>query len=450
MKKKKKWFNLGFLILLVLLSALVIWPKPNIKVPKPKFTFEKKAPFIHITKNGYLVDYTKSFPIKEGLDLQGGSHLVYSADLSKIDEKDKTNAMESLRKVIENRVNAFGVAEPQVYTTKVAGENRMVVELAGIKDTEQALSLIGKTAQLEFKEVNPEGTDFVSTNPPLTGKDFKSADVAFDQSTGQPYIAIEFNAEGAKKFEEVTGKNVGKNLAVYLDNQLITAPKVQQQISGGKGQITGQFDVKEAKELAIQLNAGSLPVPINLIEQRTIGATLGKDSVSKSLFAGIVGIIFVSIYMIVYYRLLGVFSTIGLALYSIFIFALFKLFGIVLTMGGVAGLILSVGASMETDVLVFERIRDELRKGRDFAMASHLGFKTAWPSIRDSNAVSLIITAILYTAGGTIRGFAVALGLGIVIGLMTTLIGTRSIINLIADRKFAQNNWLYSVKKGGK
>jgi preprotein translocase subunit SecD len=444
MKKNKNKIRLISLIILTLIAALIVWPKPNIKVPKPKFSFDKKAPYVHVSKNGYLIDYTKSFPIKEGLDLQGGSHLVYSADLSKIADKDKSNAMASLQKVVENRVNAFGVSEPQVYTTKVGNDNRLVVELAGVKDTDQALALIGKTAQLEFKEANAEGTDFVSTG--LTGKDFQHADVTFTPE-GKPQISIEFNSEGAKKFQQITAKNVGKPLAIYLDDKLIEAPNVENEIPNGKAVITGQFSIEQAKELSIQLNAGALLVPVSQIEQRTVGATLGKESIQKSLVAGMLGIIFVSIFMVAYYRLLGVFSTLGLGLYILYMLALFKLFGVVLTMGGIAGLILSVGASMETDVLVFERIREELRNGRKFLAASSLGFQRAWPSIRDSNAVSLIITVILYTAGGTIRGFAFALGLGIVVGLTTTFIGTKSLIELISKYKFTSNNWLFRVEK---
>lgn len=443
MKKKKTLLNFIFLIVIIALASLVSWPKPNIKVPKPKFTFEKKAPFVKVEKNGYFVEYSKDFPIIQGLDLQGGSHLTYLADLSKIEEGQKDDAMASLKKVIENRVNAFGLAEPQIYTTKISGENRLVAELAGIKDTKQAQDLIGKTAQLEFKEL--QGENFESTG--ITGSDFKRADVTFNQSTGAPEISIEFNTEGAKKFSEVTGRNINQPLAIYLDEQLISAPTVNQQITEGRGVITGQFEVKEAKDLAIQLNAGSLPVPIKLIEERTIGASLGQDSINKSIVAGVIAVIFVVIYMIAYYRLLGVFSAIGLFLYLLMTVALIKVFGIVLTMGGVAGLILSVGSSVEDDILVFERIREEMRKGKKFAQALNIGFKKAWPSIMDSSIATLIITAILYSAGGMIRGFAVTLGLGIFVGLATTFMGTRTFLTLISKFKIMNNPLLLSIEK---
>jgi len=301
-----------------------------------------------------------------------------------------------------------------------------------------------KTAELDFRTVKADQSGFEKTN--LTGKDFKHAEVSFDQS-GNPQIDIEFNNEGAKKFEEITGANVGKPLAIYLDEKPISAPNVNQKISGGKGVITGKFDLKEAKNLAVQLNAGALPVPVKLIEQRTVGATLGIDSIKKSIYAGILGIIFVSLFMLVYYRGFGIFSTTGLGLYMLFMIALVKLFGITLTMGGVAGLILSVGMSMETDVLVFERIREELREGKSFQTSIILGFNRAWPSIRDSNTVSLIIAGLLYTAGGTIRGFAVVLALGIAVGLLTTFLGTRTLLDIAIRFKFFRKYGFFAVEK---
>lgn len=445
MKKKNRiWFRVFCLTLLVGLALVVVWPGAiRVQVPKPKVNFENKAPYIKVTKNGSLIDFTINYKIKEGLDLQGGSSLTYVADLSKIPDKEKNDAMDSLKKTIENRVNAFGLTEPIVRTSKSGGEYRVNVELAGIKNTDEAISLIGKTAQLEFKEY--KNGQFVSAG--LSGNDLKHADVTFDPNTNKPLVSLQFNSEGAKKFEAITARNVGKPLAIYLDNEVVSAPNVNEKISGGNAQISGQFTYEEARALAIQLNAGALKAPIKVIEQRTVGATLGKDSINKSLVAGVIGIVAVCIYMLVYYRVLGIFSTIGLGFYLIFVVALFKLFGVTLTMGGIAGLILSIGMSMETDVLVFERIREELRNGHAFISAAKLGFLRAWPSIRDSNAVSLIICVILYMAGGMIRGFAIVLAIGIVIGLMTTYLGTRTLIDLISKRRFISNNWLFRVEK---
>jgi preprotein translocase subunit SecD len=431
--------------LLIGLALFIDWPGGvHVELPKPKFSLKGDFPYFNVVKDGDLVNFTSNLDIKEGLDLQGGSHLVYIVDMNGIAAEDRNNALDSLQKVIENRVNAFGVSEPVVYTGKSGDEYRVTIELAGIKDTDSAMNVIGKTAQLAFKEENSEGTDFVSTD--LTGADLKSSSVAFDPNTGAPYIAIEFNGDGAKKFEAITGKNIGKSIAIYLDETIVSAPTVNSQIAGGKAQITGTFTFEEAKTLSIQLNAGRLPVPISLAEQRTVEATLGQTSIKLSVFAGIIGIILVSLFMIAYYRLLGVFSTIGLGLYLLFTLALFKLFAITLTMGGIAGLILSVGMSMETDVLVFERIREEMRGGRNFEHSFSLGFSRAWTSIRDSNIVSLIICALLLYVGGSVRGFAIVLALGIVVGLLTTFLGTRALIEIIARRKFAAQNWLFNVE----
>lgn len=445
---KKRWLKLGLLIIFVALAAAISWPKGvTIQIPKAKVSFVKKVPFVNVTRNGYLINYSKNINIKEGLDLQGGSHLVYSIDMSQIPDSERSSALSSLQKVIENRVNAFGVSEPTIYTSKSGSEYRLTVELAGIKDTNAAMDLIGKTAKLDFREVDATGQDFQKTD--LTGSDLTRATVAFDQSTNKPYIAIEFNAEGAKKFEDITTRNVGKPLGIFLDDVYKSAPTVKQPIAGGKGQITGDYTYTEAKNLAIQLDAGRLPMPVSNIEQRTVEASLGQDSIHKSIVAGVIGILMVSLFMIVFYRIFGVFSTIGLGLYLVFTIALFKLFSVTLTMGGVAGLILSIGMSMETDVLVFERIREEMRRGRDFAQASILGFKRAWTSIRDANAVSLIICALLIWAGGTVRGFAIVLALGIVVGLATTFLGTRALIDSIVGFKFAKKSWLYNVEKDG-
>ncbi len=443
-KKNRTWLRLFFLLFLVAIALVIDWPKEvRVQIPKPIINFESKAPFVKFKTKGNLVDYKLNLNIKEGLDLQGGSSMTYSADLSKIPDKDKASAMESLQKIIETRINAFGLTEPVVRTSKSGSDNRINIELPGIKNTDEAIDLIGKTAQLEFKEF--KGQEFVSTG--LTGKDLKKATVVFDPNTNKPQISLEFTSDGAKKFEEITGRNVGQQIAIDLDGKIISAPKVNEKISGGNAQITGEFDIKEANALAIQLNAGALPAPIKIIEQRTIGATLGQDSINRSLIAGIIGVLAVCIYMLIYYRLLGVFSTIGLVLYLIFMLALFKLFGVTLTMGGIAGLILSIGMSMETDVLVFERIREELRGGHSFISALRLGFVKAWPSIRDSNAVSLIICAILYTAGGMIRGFAIVLALGIIVGLLTTFLGTRTLIDLISKKKFVKKPWFFRVEK---
>jgi preprotein translocase subunit SecD len=443
--KRRNWLRITTLVFILLIAIGVDWPGGvHFDIPKAKFTTQKSFPFVNVKRDGNLYSFNNNLDIKQGLDLQGGSHLVYTVDMSKVPSNDRSNALASLQKVIENRVNAFGVSEPTVYTSKNGSDYRVTIELAGIKDTESAMNIIGTTAKLIFKESNADGTNFVDTN--LGGSDLKSSTVEFDQTTGAPQIGIQFNSEGAKKFEEITGRNVGKPLAIYLDETAVSTPTVNAQISGGSAQITGKFTLQEAKNLSIQLNAGRLPVPITLAEQRTVEATLGQESIRLSLVAGILGVLVVSLFMIFYYRVLGIFSTLGLGLYLIFSLALFKIFGITLTMGGIAGLILSVGMSMETDVLVFERIREEMRNGRNFDHSYTLGFNRAWTSIRDANLVSLIICALLLYVGGSVRGFAIVLALGIVVGLVTTFLGTRALIELIARKKFVNNNWLFNVE----
>ncbi|PIZ00959.1 protein translocase subunit SecD [bacterium (Candidatus Howlettbacteria) CG_4_10_14_0_8_um_filter_40_9] len=417
MTRRKKWFK--FVLVLILGGLAVVAAVPG-------------GPDLKLGK------INKKLEIQRGLDLQGGSHLVYEADLSKIKEEDKVKAMQSLQTNIEKRVNSFGVSEPNVYTSKLGDSRRLVIEMPGVKDVDKAMDLIGKTAQLKFKEIDETGQGFADT--PLTGQHLANASMEYDQQTNKPQIALVFNDEGKKLFGEITKKNLGKQLAIFLDDEMLTAPTVQSEITEGKAVITGEYKPEDAKKMAIQLNAGALPVSIKNVEQRTVGATLGKDSINKSLIAGALAIVIVSIFMLIYYRILGLFSTLGLGLYLALMITLFKLFSITVTMGGIAGFILSIGMSMETDVLIFERIREELRNGRTFSLASHLGFQKAWPSIKDSNLVSFIICIILYNAGGLVRGFAVVLGLGIAMGLLTTFLGTRTLIDIISGMKFVKQS----------
>lgn len=396
-------------------------------------------------KNKVLWD--KDYNVKQGLDLQGGARLVYKAKTEGLSSEEANDAMKSLAKNIERRINSFGVAEPVIQTAFSSGEHRLIVEMPGVKDIEEAIDLIGKTAELEFKLFDEESSDYTSTG--LTGKELKGANVTFDE-LGKPQISIEFKGDGIDRFAQITGDNVGKPLATFLDGEPLQIATIRDKIAGGKGVISGDFDLKEAQEIAIQLNAGALPLSVELSEQREVGATLGHESVQKSLYAGAMGVIFVALFMLVYYRFQGVLSTVGLALYLILMLALVKLFGITITMGGIAGLILSIGMTMETDVLVFERIREELRSGKEYDSAVRLGFRNAWPSIRDSNAVSAIIAALLYTTGGTIRGFAVVLILGIVVGLATTFIGTKTFLSIAIRFKFLRRPWFFTVREGAK
>ncbi|MDD3480992.1 MAG: protein translocase subunit SecD [Patescibacteria group bacterium] len=426
MKQKYKLFLKFLFILLVAgFSFLIALPgNPKIEV-------------------GGKVLWDKDYDVRQGLDLQGGARLVYVAKTEGVDPGDINDAMKSLAANIESRVNSFGVSEPIVQTAMSGEEHRLIVEMPGVTDIDEAIDLIGKTAKLEFKTIDQEA-GYVATD--LTGEDLKKADVTFDE-LGNPQVSIEFQGEGIDEFAKITEENVGQPLATFLDDEPLQIATVNEKIVGGKGVISGEFDLAEAQNIAIQLNAGALPLSIELIEQREVGATLGQESVEKSLYAGAVGIIFVALFMIAFYRFQGVLSTIGLGLYLILMLAIVKLLGITMTMGGIAGLILSVGMTMETDVLVFERIREELRNGKSFESAIRLGFRNAWPSIRDSNAVSAIIAALLYTAGGTIRGFAVVLILGIIVGLATTFIGTKTLMAVAIRFKKVQNRWLFRVEE---
>src|SRR3989344_3244087 len=342
------------------------------------------------------IDYSKSYKLNLGLDLQGGTHLVYEGDLKDITTDAHGDAMNSVRDVIERRVNSFGVSEPVI---QVSGNNRIIVELPGIKDINEAINLIGQTPFLEFKEENPNPPEVVPdasgqvvVNPDdifkptgLTGKQFKRAVLEFDQNTGVPQISLQFDAEGTKLFADITQRNIGKRVAIFLDNQIISAPTVQSAITDGQAVISGQFTVKEAKELVTRLNSGALPVPIKLIQQQNVGATLGLVSVQKSVAAGLIGLAIIALFMIVYYRLPGLLAVVALIIYTAISLSLFKIFGITLTLAGIAGFILSVGMAVDANILIFERMKEELRKGKTLQQAVEEGFRRAWPSIHDSN-----------------------------------------------------------------
>ena len=306
--------------------------------------------------------------IKLGLDLAGGSQLVFEADTSKISSDKKNSSLESLRNVIERRVNLFGISEPNVQTSNFEEKDRIVVELPGINDTKEAQALIGKTAQLVFAEVieipgKDGATPSASLKPTdLTGADLAESGVDFDQNTGKPAVSLTFTKEGGDKFAKITGDNVGKPVAIILDNEVVSAPNVQEKIVGGTAQITGSFTLDEAKKLSIQLNAGALPVPVRVVEERTIGATLGAESISKSIVAGLVGLGMVMLFMIISYKGLGLVADIGLIVFGVITLALYKLIPVVLTLPGIAGFLLSVGMAVDSNILIFERFKEEKDK----------------------------------------------------------------------------------------
>jgi len=381
--------------------------------------------------------------------------LILQADTSEIDPQSKDSALESAKNVIERRVNLYGVSEALVQSSKIGEQRRILVDLPGLKDSTAAANMVGKTAELDFRELissssaeaTPSALDAVAAFKPtgLTGADLKKAEVVFGQgqkSSSGPQVSLEFTPEGAKKFAEITKRNVGKPLGMFLDGQPISwpPPAVQQEILSGNAVITGQFTLEEAKELVIQLNAGALPVPIKILEQRSIGPTLGRESVNKSIIAGLIGLGIVVLYMAVYYGILGLIADVALIIYTILVLAIFKtglfiLPPITLTLAGIAGFILSVGMAVDANILIFERMREEIRWGKSKSLALDLGFKRAWSSIWASNVSSLITASILYGMGQSIvRGFAITLSIGVLISMFTAIIVTRTLLRMIINR----------------
>ena len=413
-------------------------------------------------------------PFKLGLDLQGGSHLLYEADLSQIDQKERGEAMDGLRDVIERRVNLFGVTEPVVQVQETGGKFRLIVELAGVKDVSQAIQEIGKTPYLEFKEERGEeetkkivekqkeleGKTFEEVqqipewqlafedpyfrSTQLTGRYLQKAELGFDQTTSQPLIFIQFNEEGGKLFEEITAKNVQRRLAIYIDKIPISSPVVQEKISGGKAQITGDFTVSEARDLARNLSAGALPVPIQLVSQQTVGPILGKISLEKSLKAGIVGFSAVIFFMVLFYRLPGILASLALLVYLVLVLSLFKLIPVTLTLAGIAGFILSIGMAVDANILIFSRMREEIQERKSFPIVLEEGFRRAWPSIRDSNFTTLIVSSILFSFGTSfVKGFAFTLILGVLISMFSAIFITSNFLKLFIGTRFEKFSWLW-------
>ena len=543
-------------IILAILAGLISYPKAVSKITP-------------------LYDTLNKLKINLGLDLQGGIHLEYKPDLSKIDSSKVDESMQAVQDVIERRVNAFGVAEPTIYTTKSGTERRLIVELAGVKDINQAKNLIKETPFLEFKAEGPAdtskdipqemldtlnkqakqkaedllkkalaGDDFAQlakdnsedpgskdnggdldfakkntfvpefdkvlfegglkdgevygqlvetqfgwhiikkieqrgegddleihsahiliakkANPApkvnyvatgLTGKNLKNATVDFaSQGLSEPQVALKFDDEGTRLFAELTKGNIGKSIAIYLDGQIISAPTVQAEITNGEAVITGNFSVEEAKSLVKRLNEGALPVPINLVSQESVDASLGGESLAKSLRAGYIGLGLVVVFMLLYYRFLGLIASFALLVYAGLMVSIFKLSGltpwqITLTLPGIAGFILSIGMAVDANILIFERTKEEIRKGRTILGALDEGFKRAWTSIRDGNVSSIITSLILIELGtGFVKGFAVTLIVGVLLSMFTAVTISRTLLKFILGEWVSNRLWLVGVK----
>ncbi len=390
----------------------------------------------------YLKNTYQTKPFKLGLDLNGGIHLVYKADTSKIAREDVGQSMETLRNIIDQRINAFSVSEPIVQTE---GNDKLIVEIPGINDTQQAIDLIGKTPVLEFALVEEvAATSTSSTTEPttklvpteLTGQYIKTARVEYDGRTNKPQIGIVFDDEGAKLFADITKNNINKQLAILLDGQVISAPIIQSEIIGGQAQISGTFSIQEANELARSLKYGALPVPIELIGTQTIGASLGIGALHKSIDAGLYGFIIVSIFLILCYGIRGLIASVALVVYTILNLIIFKAFGIVLTSAGLAAFIISIGMAVDGNILIFARMKEELKKGRSNYEAISEGFKRAWPSIRDSNISSMITAFILYAfaASPLIKGFALVFFIGVAVSMFTSVTVSKNLLLAISKK----------------
>lgn len=547
-KAKIRWLVFGLFIIALLVAAFDF----------PSY-FNGGVDWINAKTNlGLPKMYDK--PFKLGLDLQGGTRLIYEADVANIPDADRNSAMDGVRDVIERRVNAFGVSEPIVQTSKTSGQWLVVVELAGIKDVNQAIKMIGETPLLEFKEENqptqkeltpkeqkelddynkkaeekateilkealkpgadfaelakknsedpgsaqsggdlgffkkgqmvpefekaafelgngeisknlvqsmfgyhiikreesrggaqPDGTDTTEVrarhiliktkskadfqpeapawlNTQLSGKHLKHAYVQFDPNTQTPEVSLEFNDEGKNLFAEITSRNVGKKVAIFLDEMPISIPTVREAIKEGKAIISGDFTLAEAKLLAQRLNAGALPVPIKLVSQNTVGATLGSISLEKSLTAGFIGLVAVVLFMILLYGLNGLLADFALLVYGVTTLAIFKLFGITLTLAGIAGFILSIGMAVDANILIFARMREEKKLGKSGSQLIEDGFKRAWPSIRDSNIATIITSLILiWFSTSIVKGFAITLILGVLVSMFTAIVVTRLLL----------------------
>ncbi len=405
------------------------------------------------------------FPFRLGLDLSGGSHLVYKADVSALASNQVADSMDALRDVIERRVNIFGVSEPLVqvqHSGLVSGsEEQLIVDLPGVEDVEEAKQMIGQTPLLEFKiernandpiTIKP-GKDgkidlanvnldqqFVSTD--LTGRYLKGATLEFDPNTREPIVNIQFDDTGTKLFAEITKANIGKRVAIYLDGAVISSPVVREEIPNGQAIISGAFNPQEAKQLVGRLNSGALPVPISSISTQTIGATLGDKALNAGIRAAVMGFLLVALFLILWYRLPGLVATFSLSIFVSIILALFKLIPVTLTAPGIAGFIISIGIAVDANVLIFERIKEEMKAGKNIADAISAGFSRAWLAIRDSNISNFITALILFWFGTSlIKGFALTLGMGVVVSLFTAITVTRiflSVFSFVGNGKVAR------------
>lgn len=395
--------------------------------------------------------FKKNLDLRYGLDLAGGASLLYDIDTTKVPSGDVASALESLKGNIERRVNLFGISEANVKLTNNSGKNRLEVELPGVEDINQAINLIGRTAQLSFRGEDTKITDATTSatfaqafpnDTGINGGHLVKSTVQINPNDSRPEVGLEFNAEGTKLFEKATKEYLNKRIAIFLDDVPVTYPTVQNVIPDGKAVINGQFDIKSAKELSAQLNAGALPLPISMLSQTSIGATLGKDTINKGVVAGLIGLVVLSLFMIGNYGFLGMISVLSLFIYGLITLTVYRLVPITLTFPGIVGFILSIGMAVDSNILIFERFKEELRAGKPWNIAMELGFGKAWDSIKDANTCTIITGLILFNpfswgflnTSGMVRGFALTLILGIFISIFTGVFVTRNLLRVLAKK----------------
>lgn len=443
---QKRTFKLWSVIFITAFCLFVAFPRIHLKFETPPIL--KFAPLkVDKVIGGYDLDFTvlgfrlrRDLSIPKGLDLQGGLQVTLQADVSGVEEARRKEALEAAREIISRRVNLFGIKEPAIYTLKTNNDYRIVVEMPGVTNPEEILKLVGQTARLDIREQDPKAQELKFKKTNLAGEDLKQARVSFDPGTGEPVVVLEFTKEGAQKSKEITQRNIGKLIGFFLDDQPLRIATVKSVIEE-EGVITGGFAAQEAKTLAIQLSAGALPLPVTILGQKDIGPSLEEDSIKGIFKAGAIGLMLVAFFMIGFYGKLGLLADFGLAMYGLMTLALYKLVPVPLTLAGLAGSLLSVGMAVDSNILISEKIREEIKSGKPRKIAMRLGFRRAWNVGKEANICALLVCFVLFNplkwsflnTAGVVGGFALTLSLGIFISLFTGILITKTLIERLYE-----------------